>query len=445
MKRWCTLVAFIALVIMNVGCDNQNDEKDSNTDDTDVSHTEMLLETSENSTSKEVDISPQDVEIKISNDILSVDKYEILDIENITFEQSTNGDDIILRPLFPTICSDNSIYVISEYYNSAEKENTQNVISSFNVLTKEYEELFSFDFDIGYNPDFIYNGHYFTLPCTYNDDGNLQINIIDYDEKNDVSQIIYQETVTSPYYYADYLSESEMVFLIFPKVDEKTYQRLLKYNLEDSKTSILYENEYIYPEDENNVSENIWTMDTFNGSIFLLNTQVIKGERSWSVVEINSSGNILNRMALTGLYDYHDINCSVNQFVVTEEEYLIQYYDPGNNSNFVAVNRDDESISVKFDKLVPCTLVSPFWVNDRYLIYNTFPDYGDYDKYVYSSDISIYDSDENTFYFLKIPFSPEFKIDKIVSNEKGDVILVVSDETYVYQYLFVPDIISYIE
>lgn len=441
MKRLYIFIAIITLITFNAGCTNKNYSNVSTTATT----TESQIEIPVSLESDVFEDNEKNTDININDDIVNIDKYEILDVENITFEQYLNGNDTITRPLFPTLFNDNTIYVLSEYYNLAEKKNAQNAISSFDILTKENKELFAYDFHIGYYPDFIYKNHYFTFPCTYNEQGELQINIIDYDKEKEVSQIIYQGTVTSPYFYADYLSDSEAVFLIFPTDEEKTYQRILKYDFKNSRINVLYENEYIYPENENDVSENIWTIDTYNGSIFLLNTQVSNGDRSWNVIELDSTGNILNKTALTGLYDYRAINCSVNQFVVTSNEYLIQYYNPDNNSNFVAVDRDDESISVQFDKLIPCTLISPFWVKDRYLLYDTFPDYGDYDVYSFSSDICIYDSFRNTFYFLKVPLKIGYKIDKIISNERGDVVLVISDDTNIYQYLLVSDIISYIE
>lgn len=384
-------------------------------------------------------------ELKINSNIVNVDEYEILDVENITFEQYISGYETVERALFPTVFDENNIYVLSEYYSQVDNKNKQNTISSFNILTEEYEELFSYDFNIGYAPDFIYKDHYFTFPCTYNEHGNLQINIIDYDKKKDISQTIYHETVTSPYYYADYLNENEVVFLIFPSTEKKLSQRVLKYNFATSTISVLYENEYNVPRDDNNTPENIWTIDTYNGSVFLLNTQVTNGNRSWNVSELSSSGEVLNKTVLTGLYDYRDINCSVNQFVVTPNEYLIQYYDPGDNSNFVAINRGDESINTKFDKDVPCTLISPFWIKDRYLLYSTFPDYGDFDADNYSTDISVYDSVENAFHFIKITIDSKYSVDKTISNDKGDVVLVVTDDTEIHQFLLVKDIISYVE
>lgn len=442
MKRISIVFVIIVLIILNVGCTNHNNSNDSIITDT----TTNQIETSSQSLEAVIDTEREKIsEIEINTNVITVDKYEKLDVDNITFEQHINADDTVNRPLFPTLFEDNNIYVLSEYYTLAEKENTQNAILSFNILTKECEELFSYDFNIGYYPDFTYKSHYFTLPCTYNEDGKLQINIIDYDKEKDISKNIYNETVTSPYYYVDYINEHEVVFLIFPTIGKRTYQRVLKYDFVTSEISVLYENEYIYSENESDVSENIWTIDTFNGSIFILNTQVSDGDRSWSVSEIDTSGNILEKTALTGLYDYCNINCSVNQFVVTPNEYLIQYYDSGNNSNFVVINRSDPSINIQFDKYVPCTLISPFWLEDRYLLYSTFPDYGDYDKYYFSSDISVYDSLENTFHFLKISTETEYQIDKIISNEEGDVILVVADDTGLYQYLLASDIISYIK
>ncbi len=442
MKRISIIFVIIVLIILNVGCTNRNNSNDSIIIDT----TTNQIETSSQSLEAAIDTEREKIfEIEINTNVITVDKFEKLDVDNITFEQHINAYDTVNRPLFPTLFDDNNIYVLSEYYTLAEKENTQNAILSFNILTKEREELFSYDFNIGYYPDFAYKNHYFTLPCTYNEDGKLQINIIDYDKEKDISKNIYNETITSPYYYADYINEHEVVFLIFPTIGERTYQRVLKYDFVTSEISVLYENEYIYSKNESDVSENIWTIDTFNGSVFILNTQVSDGDRSWSVSEINSSGNVLEKTVLTGLYDYRDINCSVNQFVVTPNEYLIQYYDSGNNSNFVVINRSDPNINIQFDKYVPCTLISPFWLEDRYLLYSTFPDYGDYDNYYFSSDISVYDSMENEFYFLKIPTGTGYQIAKIVSNEKGDVIIVVADETGFYQYLLVSDIISYIK
>lgn len=466
MKRTSAAFVIIVLIVLSVGCANNSASTSelTNTTKSQVETSAQKLETDatgevssqETESNIPVEISTQkfesDVptesgklsELKINANVITVDKYEMLDVENITFKQYASGT-TVNRPLFPTVFDDNNIYVISEYYTLAEKETTQNAISSFNILSKERKELFSYDFSIGYNPDFIYNEHYFTFPCTHNEYGELQINIIDYDKENDVSENIYYETVTSPYYYADYLNETEVVFLIFPKIGEKIYQRVLKYDFVTSEISVLYENEYIHTENENNVAENIWTIDTFNGNVFILNTEVSAGNRSWSILEIDSSGNVLEQTDLTGLYDYRAINCSINQFVVAPKEYLIQFYDAGINSPFVAINRNDSDINLQFDKLVPCTLISPFWLEERYLLYSTFPDYGDYDEYHFSSDISVYDSLENEFYFLNIQTDPKYQIDKIVSNEKGDVILVVSDDTDIFQYLLISDILSYVK
>lgn len=450
MKNICRVAVALILLITCTGCNNQIGDVSVETSDKDTSSIVSDAEKSESTISEEIASSDDnsnyvDEIIGINDNIITIDNYKTLDVESISFEQKSSNGETFFGPLFPTAYSNNSIYVISEYYTRTETENTQNSILSYDINTNEKKELFSFDFDVGYNPDFVFNGHYFTLPCTKSNDGPLTISIIDYDEENGAQKTIYQETVTSPYYYADYLSENEVVFLIFPEIGEKTYQRVLKYNLTNGAVDIIYENEYISTEAANNVSENIWTMDTFNGSIFLLNTQVVEGERSWIVCKLNSEGNIINKANLTGLYDYRDANCSVNQFVVTKDKYLIQYYDSGKNSSFVAVERENPSKSVQFERLVPCTLASPFWIKDRYLIYSTFPDYCDYENNVYSSDISIYDSKENMFYFIKLQLSPEYKTEKIISNEKGDIVLVVFDDAHNFKFLSVADILSYIE
>lgn len=379
----------------------------------------------------------------IDNDIISVKPME-LNTDTINSGQKRNSE-VIIEPLFPTAFSGNKIFVIDEYYFRSDNSrydnffNDRNIIKSFDINTNEVENVLSYNFDTSYVPDFVYENHYFTFPCTQEGD-KLQINITVSDIDTKEQTIIYKQFVTSPWYYADYLNSNEVVFLIFPREGEITFQEVIKYNIKTKDVSIIYRNEY----EPNN--ENIWTFDTFEEHIFLLNTIVADSERRWTVNELDNNGQIISKVELDGLRDYNAVDCSVNQFIVSEKQFLIQFYNSADNSIFASVSREAPSEDVmQFERLVPCMIVSPFLIDNRYLIYNTCPDYSDYEKLVFSADLCIYDTLENRFSFFKADYNESYHIQKILSNELGDVLFVYADsELRNYSFGIVKNIISYL-
>lgn len=384
----------------------------------------------------------------IDNKVISV-RPIALNTDKINSKQIRNND-FIYEPLFPTVFLGNKIFVIDEYYMRSDNSDydayfdNRNIIKSFNIDTNIVENVISYNFDISYYPDFAYKNFYFTFPCTY-EDNDLQINITAANIDTKEQDVIYKGSVTSPWYYADYLNSNEVVFLVFPRKGDKTFQEVLKFNLKSGNISVIYENEYVPSSDDDHTSENVWTFDTFNGHIFLLNTGVSNGKRFWSVSELDSNGNLLTKAQLDGLHEYCATDCSVNQFVVTENQFLIQFFDPGDNSIFSAIPREDLSRGMQFEKLVPCMLASPFLIEERFLIYSTCPDYSDYDNIVYTADFCVYDTFEDKFSFFKADFDNKYHIEKILSNEFGDVLLIYANsELKDYTFSIITNITEYL-
>lgn len=398
----------------------------------------------QNSDNETIDINivSNHISLPFIDDKIIMIKPVELNTEKIKSERLRNND-FIYEPLFPTVFLGNKIFVIDEYYMRNDNSDydaffdSRNIIKSFDLDTNIVENILSYNFDISYYPDFAYKNFYFTFPCTYEDD-NLQINITVANIDTKEQDIIYNESVTSPWYYADYLNSDEVVFLIFPHRGDKTFQEVLKFNLKSGEINVIYENEYVPSSDDDCTSENVWTFDTFNGHIFLLNTGVSNGKRFWNVSELDSNGKLVAKYQLDGLREYCATSCSINQFVVTEKHFLIQFFDPGDNSIFSAISREDLSMGMQFERLVPCMITSPFLVEGRFMIYSTCPDYSDYDNIVYSSDFCVYDTFEDKFSFFKADIDNKYHIEKILSNEFGDVLLVYANselEDYIFSII----------
>lgn len=444
MKKLTALLLGILFILPISGCSNQKENASSAVKS---SNSVKNQSTTEAESSYEVNNQNYDT-VAISDKIIEVNPTEI-DTASIMSERY-QGRQTYYSQLIPMCFFGNKIYVIDEYYTRSEnvqydeEYSDKNIIYSFDITSDDIEKVMTYEMNIAYSPHFMYNNFYFAFPCLYTDNG-LQINCVVADTGSCKQNIVYSEIVTSPYYYADYLNEDEIVFLIFPNINETSYQRVVKYNLKSGDTETIFEREYVPSDNENEQPDSVWTFDTYENEIYLLCTKLSDGNRSWSIIKIDGSGNQIDSYELDGLTDYSDKECSVNQFTVTESQYLLQYYNPVDNSIFVAISRSDVSIATKFDKLVPCTLVSPYLIEERFLLFNEAPDYSDYDCSTYSGDICVYDTVDNKFYFLKTNYDSAYHINSIYANEKGDVLLYLTDsEREKFKFAIVFDITSYI-
>lgn len=375
---------------------------------------------------------------------VSSDKVEYVDTDNIKAEQYISQTEIRNNPFYPVGFYGSDIYVLSEYYTLASKDNHDleiNRVKKFNLKNKEVADIASYEFAIGYDPDLYFEDHYFTFPCVYDEKGKLTISVTMANTVTGDYKIIYKENVSSPYYYADILNENEIVFLVFSSVEGENCQKVLKYNFKDDELTCIFENYY-----QGTEKNNLWSLRAYKEKVFLLGTRLIDNHREWNMTIIDAFGTEIDQHVILGLRDYDMPECNVNQFCVTDDSYLFQFYDSGTKIPFIGIDRKttQKIEKIKFNKLIPLRQISPFLINNRYYIYDTYPDYADFDAPVYSADICIYDTVNSSFDFVKINYDDNFKTSKILSNEKGDILLALLKETGELEFALVNNILSHV-
>ena len=444
MKKIPLLIILTCLVLSGCNGNTENLITDSNFDSNTVTVDETAESTSDYINTEIIETTAQTNQDVTAKDIISVNEFEYLDVENIKAEQYVSQSETLNNPFFPVGFYSNDIYVLSEYYTlvSAENSNLEmNTVKKFNLESKEVVDIASYEFDIAYDPDLCFKNHYFTFPCVYDEKGKLTISVTAANTDTGDYKIIYKENVTSPYYYADILNENEIVFLIFSSIEGENCQKVLKYNFKDDELICIFENFYQGAE-----KNNLWTLRTHKGNVFMLGTKLIDNHREWNMTITDAFGAEVDQYVILGLSDYDLPECNVNQFCITDDSYLFQFYDSGTNIPFVEIDRKttQKNEKIKFDKLIPLRQISPFLINNRYYIYDTYPDYANFDNPVYSADICIYDTVSRSFDFVKITYNDDFKISKILSNEKGDILLALLRTTGELEFAIVNNILSYI-
>ncbi len=443
-KLLISMILIFCLMLSGCNYNTKNIVTDSQTDSNTITFDETIESIFDYTNSDITEASDLINREEIAFHTVSADKVEYIDTDNIEAEQYISKTETMNNPFYPVGFYGNDIYVLSEYYTLVSTDNNDsdmNRVKKFNLENKEAADIASYEFAIGYAPDLCLENHYFTFPCVYDEKGKLTISVTAADTYTGDYKIIYKENVTSPYYYADILNENEIVFLVFSSVEGENCQKVLKYNFKDDELTCIFENFY-YGAEKNN----LWSLRGYEGNVFLLGTRLIDNHREWNMTIIDMFGTEIDQHVILGLRDYDMPECNVNQFCITDDSYLFQFYDSGTDIPFIGIDRKttQKIEKIKFDKLIPLRQISPFSINNRYYIYDTYPDYADFDDPVYSADICIYDTVGHSFDFVKINYDNDFKTFKILFNEKGDILLALLKTTGELDFALVNNILSYI-
>ena len=180
MKKIPLLIILTCLVLSGCNGNTENLITDSNFDSNTVTVDETAESTSDYINTEIIETTAQTNQDVTAKDIISVNEFEYLDVENIKAEQYVSQSETLNNPFFPVGFYSNDIYVLSEYYTlvSAENSNLEmNTVKKFNLESKEVVDIASYEFDIAYDPDLCFKNHYFTFPCVYDEKGKLTISV----------------------------------------------------------------------------------------------------------------------------------------------------------------------------------------------------------------------------------------------------------------------------
>lgn len=357
------------------------------------------------------DLYSSNMETPSKSDILCISDFETLDIEyDISIYDNINTD------YYVELFTDDSIFfsILDESGGS-----THRTIFEYHIDKKTVDYLFNTEFEISYWPDYYLDGYYFTLPCTV-EDNKLIMHVIVSDTNNKVTSVIAEIEVTSPYYYIKSIDESSVVFMLFAENDQSTSQNIYKYDIIDGNLTEIYHNTYV-----SESQYNAWTFDVWKENIYILNTKADDSFRSWEIYCIDTNGKEITREELMGLDKYSAPECSVNQLIVCDDLYMLQFYNSDNNVGFVCLDRRNSASNYQFEEFVPCALLQK---NSNYFVFDTYPDNEDYVSKVYSTSICVFDLADNSYNFVKFNVDVNNMPRDIYVNEYGDILICVYSE-----------------
>ncbi len=211
-----------------------------------------------------------------------------------------------------------------------------------------------------------------------------------------------------------HLSGGQDIFLLRSELDGVTLERIIRLDEHDN-VDVLYEAEHagycaVAVEDE---------------SIFLLK-QVAKGGYLETCVDVmDLTGKLLRSISLPGLEGYRDSQFSADRIYVKDKFIFLKWYRADDARPYMLIYsfEGEDARQIKFDGKVPCYLLHDTPVEDRFLIFDCFPDHMDYSDPLYERQFILFDMQEEKLHTITLQIDEEYDVAKQDADSDGTLFL----------------------
>lgn len=294
------------------------------------------------------------------------------------------------------------------------------------AIFKGNQKIAEYSYSYKYCDDYLLNSSTYFISGSKEIDGAMHMELKYIDVLSGEEVIVLSAPSSNMYSYIDKLSDNEVTFFYNGIKNNQQCQYVMYYNLLTDELKSVYEVVGSKWESELNSSKNIWAMSTHNGKVLLLQYQLIDSKMTAFLTELTKDGDLISETVLTNLSDYHKKEYYADRITVEGSYIFVKLFSHGDLPPFsIAKLSGDKIIPIKIDKVYPCWKLSQDLIDNRYLTFDTFPDYGDFEKNIRSADIFVFDIIDGTSMLIKLDVAGE--IAQVKCNNDGDF-LIMSEE-----------------
>lgn len=212
------------------------------------------------------------------------------------------------------------------------------------------------------------------------------------------------------------LEDHTIVFMLH-RLDEsftKTHQEIYKLLPDNSVQKI-------FSTDGNEGTYNFTDFTAQENTLFLLNQPEVEGELHTEVVCMNPDGEIMRTLALPGLSAYSDTFNYADHIYAAGDYIFIKWYRCPDALPYFSAWRvqQNQAEAIEVPQNAPCRLLSQTPIQNRYLLFSTFPNEMNYSENQRTNHLYLFDLESGEFIGIHLPYESNVSLGAMVCNEQG--------------------------
>lgn len=310
-----------------------------------------------------------------------------------------------------------------DYYSLDESRLRSGVIG----ILKNNEKIGEYYFNVG-GGDFLMEDRYYFVHASVSKEDGMHMELNLFDTETGEKSIVLSEPSMNMYSYASQLNKDTLAFFYNGVKNNEQCQKIMTYQISTKELKTVYEVIGSEWRSDTNSSKNIWAMTTADEKIYLLQYQLINKKMTAFITCLDKDGNVIKETEMTNLSNYDKKENYADEISIVDPYIFIKYYNNGDQPPFAICRVDEKArlIPIEIDSIIyPCRKLTQTPIDDRYMVFDTYPDNVDFERNIYSANVFIFDIVNEEYRLLKFDVSGEVK--QILCNPDGDFLITASD------------------